>query len=81
MMGSNENPKNVFLPIGVDFKRAKAEVMLWLPSTINNQGEVVPVEFHGSAHVSSICEADVIFPISIDVFELKKGDLVNVRQI
>ena len=55
--------------------------MLWVPSKVNNNSEVVPVEFHGSAHVSSICEADVIFPIGIGVFELKKGDLVNVRQI
>ena len=81
IIGSTETEKNILLPLSADFKRAKADIMLWVPSKINENSEVVPVEFHGSAHVSSICEADVIFPISIGVFELKKGDLVNVRQI
>ncbi|MBI5540897.1 MAG: molybdopterin molybdotransferase MoeA [Bacteroidia bacterium] len=81
MMGSNEVQKNIYLTLGTDFKRAKADVMLWVPSKINEKGEVVPVEYHRSAHVSSLCNADVLFPVSIGVFELKKGDIVNVRQI
>ena len=81
MMGLTEKKKNILLPIGIDFKRIKADVLLWVPSKINEKGEVIPVEYHGSAHISSLCNADVLFPINIDVFEIKKGDLVNVRQL
>ena len=81
LMGSIELQNNLLLPIGVNFKRSKADRLLWVTSKINSKGEVVPVEYHGSAHVSSICDADVIFPVNIDVFEIKKGDIVNVRQI
>ena len=81
IMGVNESHKNILMPIGVDFKRLKSDRLLWVPSKINENGEVIPVEYHGSAHISSLCNADVVFPINIDVFELKKGDLVNVRQI
>jgi len=81
LMGINENNLNLLLPLGVDFKRKKAERLMWVPSKINEKGEVIPVEYHGTAHVISICEADVIFPINIDIFEMKKGDLVYVRQI
>lgn len=81
MMGFIENATNILLPLGADFKRNKADIMLWVPSKINQKGEVVPVEFHGSAHVSSICEADTVFSVNIDIFEIKKGELVNVRQL
>ncbi len=81
LMGINENNLNLILPLGLDFKRKKADRLMWVPSKINKKGEVIPVEYHGSAHVNSICEADVIFPINIDVFEMKKGELVNVRQL
>ena len=81
LMGINENNLNLLLPLGVDFKRKKAERLMWVPSKINEKGEVIPVEYHGTAHVISICEADVIFPINIDIFEMKKGDLIYVRQI
>jgi molybdopterin molybdotransferase len=81
IMGVIESTINILLPLGVEYKRAKAEVMQWIPSKINQNGEIVPVEYHGSAHVSSICNADVFFPINIGVFEMKKGELVNVRQL
>ena len=44
-------------------------------------GEVIPVEYHGSAHINALCDADGLISISAGVAEIKKGTAVNVRQI
>jgi molybdopterin molybdotransferase len=81
MMGNKENQPIIQLPLGIDYKRKKADRLGWIPSKINQQGEIIPVEYHGSAHVLSICDADVIFSVNLGITEIKKGELVHARQI
>jgi len=81
MMGCLEKSKPITLSLGTNFKRSKADRLGWIPSIINNAGEVIPVEYHGSAHLHSICNADVIFPIQAGISEIHKGEKVHVRQI
>ena len=81
IMGNHEEQTLLKLPLGVDYKRKKTDRLGWIPSKINAAGEVIPVEYHGSAHVFSICDADVIFSVEIGVSEIAKGEMVNARQI
>lgn len=81
MMGNEDDLLMLKLPLGVDYNRKKTDRLGWIPSKINQQGEVIPVEYHGSAHVFSVCDADVIFSVNIGISEIKKGELVHVRQI
>lgn len=46
------------LPLGATFERRHAERMEFLPATLNQQGEVVLVEYHGSAHLGGLTRAD-----------------------
>ena len=39
------------------------------------------MDYHGSAHINSLTEADGMISVPIGKTELKKGDLVDVRQI
>jgi len=80
-MGNEDKQPLIKLPLGIDYKRKKADRLGWIPSKINQLGEIIPVNYHGSAHVFSICEADVIFSVNIGVTEIRKGELVHVRQI
>ena len=81
LMGQNYKPLKLKLPLGKDFKRKKAARMSWIPAVFNDDGTIAPVEYHGSAHINGLGTAQAIMAIPIGVTELKKGDLIDVRQI
>lgn len=81
VMGHEGNAGTISLPMGVDYKRKRTERLSWIPAFINNKSEIVPVEYHGSAHILSLCKADVIFGVEIGISEIRKGEKVNVRFI
>jgi molybdopterin molybdotransferase len=80
-MGQSTEGAVLKLPIGTDYVRKKTDRAGLVPAKIQTNGAVIPVEYHGSAHVFSVCEADVIIFVQIGVSEIKKGELVDVRQI
>lgn len=79
MMGSEYKALELRLPMGVDWKRKKADRLEFLPVGINNKGEVVPVSYHGSAHIHAICLANALMSIPRGVFEIRKGEYTDVR--
>ena len=81
MMGNKWQPLTRMLPMKTNFSRKYAERMAWLPVKITNDGLVSTVEFHGSAHISALHEADGVISMPIGVKTLKKGEIVNVRQV
>jgi molybdopterin molybdotransferase len=54
---------------------------MWIPVVITPEAEVRPIEYHGSAHVNALCEADglIVVPAGTDLLE--KGTVVHVRPI
>ncbi|NVN95374.1 MAG: molybdopterin molybdotransferase MoeA [Bacteroidetes bacterium] len=70
----------IALPLGSDIYRKKTERKSFLPVSIRN-GEVFPIDYHGSAHIHSYVFADGIIAIEKGVLSLKKGEKVNVRQL
>lgn len=81
MMGMTESELTLKLPFGVNYMRKKTDRLAWIPCRINSNGELIPVDYHGSAHLFSVCEADFIIPLNIGVSEIKKGEFVDARQI
>ncbi|WP_430815053.1 molybdopterin molybdotransferase MoeA [Carboxylicivirga sp. RSCT41] len=79
LMGHNYQPTQLSLPVSTDYSRKKDARLLFAPATINEKSEVVPLNFHGSAHINGLSAALVLFEIPIGTKEIKKGDLVNVR--
>jgi molybdopterin molybdotransferase len=69
------------LEMGGDYKRKRSVRKSFLPIGINDEGKVIPLDYHGSAHVHALVEADGLIGIPIGKTELKKGELVDVRQI
>ncbi len=69
------------LPMGRDYSRKKSERLSWIPVRIDENSEVIPLEYHGSAHINALTEADGLISIAIGQTTLKKGELVHVRQI
>ncbi|NOQ24636.1 MAG: molybdopterin molybdenumtransferase MoeA [Bacteroidales bacterium] len=80
LMGQNYKALDIRMPIGVEYKRKNADRKIYFPVIIEN-GEVFPVDYHGSAHIHALAGAHGIIAMEIGKKELKKGEMIHVRQI
>jgi molybdopterin molybdotransferase len=80
MMGAKPQSQNVLLPMGADYVRKKSTRKSLIPIKII-EGKVVPLEYHGSAHINAYIDAQGIIAIEMGITELKKGEVVYVRQV
>jgi molybdopterin molybdotransferase len=69
------------LSMGKDYSRRKSGRLSWLPVRINDKGEVIPIDYHGSAHINALTMAHGLVSMAIGQTEIKKGEFVDVRQI
>lgn len=81
LMGLDYKPLPLKIPMGIEYNRKKAKRKSYIPVYFNENGEVMPVEYNGSAHIHSYVKADGMIYINIGETTLKKGQLVDVRQI
>ena len=81
MMGYDYTTTKITVPLESGYSRKNADRLAWVPVKFTENGGVDLVEYHGSAHVLSLCLADGLITIPIGVTEIKKGESVDVRQI
>jgi molybdopterin molybdotransferase len=81
MMGYDWKPVNTDLPMQEAYKRRSSDRMGLIPVLITAERTVLPVEYHGSAHINSMSVADGIITIPCGYNEITKGEIVSVRQI
>ena len=80
-MGHDYKPINIQMPLDEPIISKKAKRKRWLPVEITEKGKVRLVEYHGSAHINSLCCADGLVSVNIGMTEVKKGTSVPVRLI
>lgn len=81
MMGRNFEQKILTFPMGNEFNRKKADRINFVPANVNEKMEVIPVEFHGSAHINALSKASYLLEVPKGVKTIQKGEKVNVRPI
>jgi molybdopterin molybdotransferase len=81
MMGHNWKPMEIHLPLKERFSRKYADRMALIPVVITEDRQVLPVEFHGSAHISAMSDSSGIVSLPVGIKSIEKGDIVSVRQI
>ena len=81
LMGHKFQPVILRLPLGAEYTRSRADRINFIPANINNNMEIVPVEFHGSAHINALNSANYLLEIPKGVNSIKKGELVDARQL
>lgn len=81
MMGNDWKPFTCELPMQVSYRRRSSDRLGFVPVLITDQREVFPVEYHGSAHISSMSLADGIIAIPPGINTIDKREIVSVRQI
>lgn len=81
LMGHEYQPQILKLPFGAEYNRSYAGRLGFIPVNINPEMEVIPVDFHGSAHINALSDAGYLMELPIGIKTIKKGELVHVRQI
>jgi molybdopterin molybdotransferase len=81
MMEYNWKPLEIHLPLKEKLSRIYADRMALIPVAITVDRQVIPVEFHGSAHISSMSGTFGIISIPVGIKSIEKGEIVSVRQI
>ena len=81
MMGFAYQPLAIQLPLAADYQRKNTGRHAFVPATINMNGEIVPIDYHGSAHISALVHARALFGVPIGTEKLLKGAMVDVRLI
>ncbi len=81
LMGHDYKYHDVRMPLGESIKRKKTDRKVWFPVIITAGGTVKLIEYHGSAHISSLNCADGFISVDAGVAEIEKGKIVPVRLI
>jgi len=69
------------LPLAATYTRKAKQRLGFVPSLINAQGEVVPISYHGSAHIHALSFAQALMQVPLGTETIEKGEFVDVRLI
>ena len=81
LMSHDYKPYVTRLPIADDIILKKTGREEWRPVSILDDGTVLPVEYHGSGHFNALSSADAVIRLEGNSQTLKKGSMVDVRQL
>lgn len=81
LMGHDYEPVILRLPLAVDYKRKKSERLSFIPVHLNTKSEILPVDYHGSAHINALTGAYGLMSVPIGVTEIRKGEFADVRPV
>ena len=81
LMGCERKGENVRMPLDESIERRETERQAWFPASITEAGTVKLIEYHGSAHINSLCSADGLIRMDVGVSRIEKGTAVPVRLI
>lgn len=79
LMGHDYSPVQVQMCLGEPVTRKDTDRQSWIPVKITSEETVKPVEYHGSAHLLAMCEADGLISMEIGVVRIEQGMAVRVR--
>lgn len=81
MMGLNGHVRTAPCVLGKAIRRASSIRRAWVPVRLTSEGIAEPVEYHGSAHITSLTGADGIVTLPVGVTAIESGTIVEVRMI
>lgn len=81
LMGKSKIQSLLYLPLEEDYVRKKGNQMIFVPVTLTKSGTVLPLEYHGSAHIHAYVNAQGIMEIPNGISIIKQGDIACVRPI
>lgn len=81
LMGHHYKVPLLRMPLAETYTRKAVNRLAFVPATINDEGKVCPVSYHGSAHINALTDAQVLFSVPLGIERIVEGDFVDVRFI
>ena len=81
MMGHTGSIPHLERDLSGGFSRRKTDRLEWVQVRFDGQGGVRPVEYHGSAHLAAMVQADGMMKVDVGVGKLDAGAKVHVRPL
>jgi len=81
LMGLPAEPRKVALKLAASFERRKGVRAEHVPCRIDADGRVAALEYHGSAHLAALMEADGVFIVPRGVVSLPAGADVQLLPV
>ncbi len=81
LMGHAFTPPMIEAELGETIRRRKTERQSTIPMRFVDARRVVPVDYHGSAHIHAMCRTDALLTMPVGVAELTAGERVHVRPL
>jgi len=81
LMGHTYDPYLIPAALDETIRRRKTSRRAHIPVVFTPEGTVRPVEYHGSAHINAMTQAQGLVAVPIGTAELAQGSTVHVRQI
>jgi len=78
LQGTQPQSETLTLTLGEDFTRRNTGRMAWVPIRIDDNGRVLAVDFHGSAHINALAGAGGLIAFPQGIATLHAGDTVPV---
>lgn len=77
LQGAAPAPAEIWMPLGAPMRRKLVDRMAFVPVQLRD-GRVLPVEYHGSAHINALTLADGLIAFPAGVGALAEGQTVQV---
>ncbi len=81
MMGYDFQAQIVSATLTEAYFRKKTDRLKFIPASLTEDFTVSPVEYHGSAHINALVNANCLMMIPMGVSEIKKGEKADARRI
>jgi len=78
-MGHDHRPTLVAARMGERFERRRTDRQNTIPVRFQKPDTVIPVAYHGSAHIHAMCAAEALLIIPVGVSTIAEGETVHVR--
>ncbi len=81
LQGVNFKPLRFQLPLASNFNRRKSVRHMFVPARINEENKIEVIQFHGSAHINALCNADCLMEVPLGVNQINEGEFVFIRPL
>ena len=81
LLGANFRTLRIKAALANDYQQKVDNRLIIVPVIINDEGLVEEIQFHGSAHINALANANALMEIEPGITKIDKGELVYVRQL
>ncbi|UCE49846.1 MAG: molybdopterin molybdotransferase MoeA [Phycisphaerales bacterium] len=81
LMGHNYRPPRACAPLATKVGRRKTDRQSWIPVVITEDLTAEPLEYHGSADIRALADADGLISLDTGIAEVEKGTVVCITLI